>query len=645
MITDEKFVNTIKLIALKNAIEFDNKIKLDVVISRAFSFSRFFVKGNDNLKNYIPDIKTIVSELEKLSLENKKKLYTEIQSKGNDYLGGNRSNDRRDLQSVGERHSEKDSIKSTNTFDSDFKSKEQSLEFELPELADAIDGKVITRFPPEPNGYPHIGHAKAAVIDEEYAKKYDGKLILRYDDTNPIKEKIEYYDAIKEGLDWLGVRPQIIKNTSDDIEKLYEYARKLIQKNFAYVCNCAPEIIKRNRINAVTCNCTFNSVEDNLRYFDLMVTGDVSTDNGNNNTGGSNSNSNSNNASGSAILRYRGNMSSLNTAMRDPTLFRIIKGGNHPKVGSKYSLWPTYDFAAPIEDSLDGVTHAMRTKEYELRNELYYSILDNLDLPKPKLLEFSRLEFEGIPVSKRKITPLIEQGIIQRWDDPRLPTLMGLRRRGILPQAIRTFVMSLSITLSETKPSIEILESFNRKLLDPISPRLFFVKDPVKLCIDSLEVTSVDIKNHPTVDMGKRKVTVGNIIYISNDDAIKIKTGDTLRLMDLCNIEILSIETSKDEKVGGNTSNTIIHALNKGNEVSHKIPKIQWVSEKDNLEYKILKPLPLYNGETYNENNLRIERGYAESFISTLPVGTPLQFVRYGFCRVDDKSTAIFTHR
>jgi glutamyl-tRNA synthetase len=629
LISDEKFVNTIKLIALKNAIEFDNKIKLDVVISKAFSFSKFFATPNGNLKDYIPEIKTIVSELEPLSLENKKNLFTELLSKNNDYM---RENDRYSRDS--DKSQSLDANHKVNNKDS--KSKENVLDFQLPELEDAVKGNVITRFPPEPNGYPHIGHAKAAVIDEEYAKKYNGKLILRYDDTNPLKEKVEYYDAIKAGLDWLGVKPQIIKNTSDDIEKLYEYARKLIQKNFAYVCTCAPEVIKKNRINSITCDCVLNPIENNLKHFNEMVNGVYASDSSNDASSAANS---------TAILRYRGNMSSLNTAMRDPTLFRIIKDGNHPRVGAKYSLWPTYDFAAPVEDSLDGVTHAMRTKEYELRNELYYSILDNLDLPKPRLIEFSRLEFEGIPVSKRKITPLIEKGIIQRWDDPRLPTLMGLKRRGILPEAIRKFVMSLSVTLSETKPSIEILESFNRKLLDPISPRLFFVKKPVRLCINSLEVKAVEIKNHPTVDMGIRKVPVENIIYISNDDAIRIKTGDTLRLMDLCNIEILSIEALKDDRIGGNSSECVIHALYKGNEVSHKIPKIQWVSDKDKVEYNILKPLPLYNGENYNENNLVIDEGYAESFVSNLPLGTQFQFVRYGFCKVDDKSTAIFTHR
>jgi len=631
LISDEKFVNTIKLIALKNAIEFDNKIKLDVVISKTFSYSKFLATPNGNLKDYIPDIKTIVSELEPLSLENKKTLYSELLSKENDYM---RENDKYS------KYRDRSQTHVTNHENSDAsresKSKENILDFQLPDLSDAVKGNVVTRFPPEPNGYPHIGHAKAAIIDEEYAKKYDGKLILRYDDTNPLKEKVEYYDAIKDGLDWLGVKPQIIKNTSDDIEKLYEYARKLIQKNFAYVCTCAPEVIKKNRINSIACNCVSNSVEKNLQHFNEMVNGNYVGDRSND-TGSA--------TSSTAILRYRGNISSLNTAMRDPTLFRIIKDGDHPRTGSKYSLWPTYDFAAPVEDSLDGVTHAMRTKEYELRNELYYAILDNLDLPKPRLIEFSRLEFEGIPVSKRKITPLIEKGIIQRWDDPRLPTLMGLKRRGILPEAIRKFVMSLSITLSETKPSIEILESFNRKLIDPISPRLFFVKKPIRICIDSLGVETVEIKNHPTVDMGKRRVAVENIIYISNDDAIRIKTGDTLRLMDLCNIEILSNDALKNDSIGGDSNECVIHAINKGNEVSHKIPKIQWVSDKDMVEYTILKPLPLYTGESYNENNLVIDKGYAESYVSNLPLGTQFQFVRYGFCKVDDKSTAIFTHR
>jgi glutamyl-tRNA synthetase len=256
------------------------------------------------------------------------------------------------------------------------------------------------------------------------------------------------------------------------------------------------------------------------------------------------------------------------------------------------------------------------------------------------------LEFEGIPVSKRKITPLIEKGIIKNWDDPRLPTLLAMRRRGILPEAIRKFVLSLSITLSETKPSMEILESFNRKLLDSKAQRLFFVKCPVRVKIDTLDIDTVEIRNHPTLDMGKRKVRVGNIIYISNDDAIKLKIGDTLRLMDLCNIEILSIEKNLNIGINGaNGRNIVINTKNMGNEISHNIPKIQWVSKSDSQNYRILRPLPLYDGDKYNENNLIEDSGFSESYISKLELGTAIQFVRYGFCRIDDSSTAIFTHR
>ncbi|MBA3750383.1 MAG: glutamate--tRNA ligase, partial [Nitrosopumilus sp.] len=368
------------------------------------------------------------------------------------------------------------------------------------------------------------------------------------------------------------------------------------------------------------CNCRINEVDINLNKFDSMISGTYRQN--------------------EYILRYRGDMTSLNTAMRDPTLFRIMED-SHPKLGNKYTLWPTYDFAAPIEDSLDGVTHAFRTKEYELRNELYFAILSDLGLTKPKLIEFSRLEFEGIPVSKRKITPLIEKGVIQRWDDPRLPTLIGLERRGILPEAIRKFVLSLSITLSETKPSIEILESFNRKILDSKSLRLFFVKDPIELHIDKLDFDFIEIKNHPTIEMGKRKVNVEKIIYISNDDAIKLKIGDTIRLMELCNIEIMNIDISDIKE----NSKKIITAKNIGNKISHNIQKIQWVSKNNSLDFRILKPMPLYQGDNYNEDNLKIERGLSESFVSQLEFGTIVQFVRYGFCRIDDSSTAIFTHR
>jgi glutamyl-tRNA synthetase len=611
LIKDEKLINTIKLISLKNAIDFNNSIKFDVVLSKTFSYSK---KTKNNIKDLIPEIKEIISKLSLLSIDEKKNQYDVILNSTNHYLNEPIHID--DKNQIGFKESNKNHGYEKKSF--------TSQPFELPPLIEANYGNVITRFPPEPNGYPHIGHAKAAIIDEEYAKKYGGKLILRFDDTNPAKEKLEYYKAISEGLEWLKIKPDIVKNTSDDIEVLYDYGRKLVQKNRAYICECNSELIKINRSNGISCNCRINDIDTNLNKFENMIVGKYQQND--------------------CIVRYRGDMTSLNTAMRDPTLFRIIKE-IHPRVADKYSLWPTYDFAAPIEDSLDGVTHAFRTKEYELRNELYFAILSDLGLNEPKLIEFSRLEFEGIPVSKRKITPLIENGVIQRWDDPRLPTLLGLRRRGILPEAIRKFVLSLSITLSETKPSIEILESFNRKILDSTSLRLFFVKDPVEIHLDRLDFDFIEIKNHPNLEMGKRRIEVEKIIYISNDDAIKLKIGDSVRLMDLCNIEIMNIDIDVSDKSENEKGRKRIIAKNIGNEISHNVQKIQWVSKRDSMEFKILKPMPLYKDDCYNENNLIIDKGLAELFISKLKVGTIIQFVRYGFCRIDDASTAIFTHR
>jgi glutamyl-tRNA synthetase len=490
---------------------------------------------------------------------------------------------------------------------------------ELPPLQGAILGKVVTRFPPEPNGYPHIGHAKAAIIDEEYARMYRGKLILRFDDTNPLKEKLEFYDAIREGLEWLGIKPDIIKNTSDDIELLHSYGRKLVELDGAYVCTCSQDTVRDLRVRGLTCECRGNQ-SNAFERIDRMFGGWYEPN--------------------QAIVRFKGDMADQNTAMRDPTLFRIIEG-SHPKLGKRVRVWPTYDFAAPIEDSIDGVTHAMRTKEYELRNELYYAILDRLGLRKPLMLEFSRLEFDGIPVSKRKIKPLIENGTIKSWDDPRLPTLAAFRRRGFVPDAIRKFVLSLGITLAETKPPFETLEAFNRKIIDPVSPRLFFVKNPVEVHVKGGQEMEVTLKNHPTdASLGTRKVRVTDSFYISNDDAAKLKIGNEVRLIELYNIKI----TGLNDNHTSNGTRSISAQLG-GDEIRQSMPKIQWIAKNDIVGYEVMVPRELYIGEEYNTNSLEIAQGYAESFVSTLKPDTRVQFVRFGFCRIDGRNQAIMTHR
>ncbi|MDQ3847550.1 MAG: glutamate--tRNA ligase family protein, partial [Thermoproteota archaeon] len=430
--------------------------------------------------------------------------------------------------------------------------------------------------------------------------------------------RMEYYEAISEGLKWLGIKPDIIKNTSDDIDLLHKYGRRLIELNGAYVCICSQNTIRNLRARGIPCECRRDPAVA-LDRIGKLFDGSYEQN--------------------EAIVRFKGDMADQNTAMRDPTLFRLIEH-DHPKLGNRVRVWPTYDFAAPIEDSIDGVTHALRTKEYELRNVLYFAILERLNLRKPYLIEFSRLEFEGIPVSKRKIKPLIENGTIKSWDDPRLPTLAALRRRGFLPQAIRKFVLSLGLTLAETKPPFESLEAFNRKILDPISLRLFFVKDPVEMYVKGSPKMEVVLKNHPTdVNLGTRTVKVDDLFYLSGDDASELKVGDEIRLIELYNVKITNI----DQKNG---SRLIITSEASGNDIRQSLPKIQWIAKNDIIDYKVMIPKELYMSEdNYNTNSLVVSQGFAESFVSRLEPDSRVQFVRFGFCRIDENQIAIMTHR
>jgi glutamyl-tRNA synthetase len=566
---DDEVKSLVRKLALKNAVEHDGKARADAVVAKVIGLRPEFRK---EARLIVEEVKVIVNDVNKLNPDEQK---SELESTAPEMLV--------------QEQKEKESI--------------------LHPLPNAEMGKVVTRFPPEPNGYPHIGHAKAAILDEEYAKMYNGKFILRFDDTNPAKEKLEYYNAIREGIEWLGVKPHLVKNTSDDMELIYTHGRQMLEINAAYVCTCSVDSIRENRKNGSECNCRHIDKGANLERWKKMF--DEYKPN-------------------EAIVRFRGDMKSENTVMRDPTLFRIIDA-EHPLKRSKYRVWPTYDFAASIEDSVDGVTHAMRTKEYELRNELYYAIIDRLHLRKPLMIEFSRLEFDGMPVSKRKIKPLIEQGLVKTWDDPRLPTLVAMKRRGILPEAIREFVLTLGFTKADTKPPFDVLEAINRKMIDPYCKRLFFVPDPTFLEVQDAASRTVRIKNHPDADMGVREINVSNTFYIAGDDAKKLKIGSEVRLIDLYNVKIESI---RDKVVG-------VYA---GDEIRN-IPKIQWVNKNDAVKMTVMLPRALYIGEEYNPSSLEAVDGYAESYVSTLRPDDKVQFVRFGFCRIDSGNVSILTHR
>jgi glutamyl-tRNA synthetase len=491
------------------------------------------------------------------------------------------------------------------------KPKEKIKEREgLPPLPGAIQGKVVTRFPPEPNGYPHIGHGKAAIINSEYAKMYGGKCILRMDDTNPEAERMEYHAAIKVGLDWLGVKFDVIKNTSDDMELFYEKGLELIDSGKAYVCTCKRDTISKNRRERKACKCSLGNIKQNhqgwTKIFEKFKPGE-------------------------AIVRFRGDMKSDNAVMRDPVLFRIIEE-KHYTLGEKYRVWPSYDFAVAIEDSNDGVTHAFRSKEFELRKDLINAILDALGMRKPYQDFFSRLEFKGMPISKRILKPLIEEGKVSWYDDPRLPTLEALRRRGIKAEAIKKFVLSLGLTKANTLAPFDALESFNRKFVDSDSIRLFMVRKPKKLRINNVPFSSVEIPNHPIKDMGKRTIEINEDFFISTDDVQNLEEGSQVRLLGLGNIII--------SRVNGELEGKFVEEGEPAN-----IQKIQWIPQKNAHMIKLLIPNQLFIDDKFNENSLEELEVYTEPHYLKLKEGEEIQFVRFGYCRKDSQNQAIFTHK
>jgi len=568
---DDELKKEIRKMALQNAFEHGGETKDKIILGKILGTKSEF---RSKVKEISGDISEIVSAVNQLSLEEQEKEIKE-------------------------------------NFPEILVPKEKIEEREgLPEIKDAEQGKVITRFPPEPNGYPHIGHAKAAIINSEYAKMYGGKFILRMDDTNPEAERMEYHAAIKVGLEWLGIKFDVVKNTSDDMEIFYEKGMELINSGKAYICTCKREDISKNRRERKSCKCSTGDIEKNNKNWEKMQ---------------------EKFKPGDAIVRFRGDMKADNAVMRDPVLFRIIEE-KHYTLGEKYRIWPSYDMAVAIEDSIDGVTHAFRSKEFELRKELIDAILDALNMRKPVQGFFSRLEFKGMPISKRIIKPLIEEGKVSWYDDPRLPTLEALRRRGIKPEAIRKFIMSLGLTKANTLAPFDALESFNRKFVDADSIRLFMVNNAKKLRVKNLPISSVEIQNHPIKDIGKRTIDIDENFYISGDDAQSIKEGMQIRLLGLGNISIT--------KHGAEIEGEFVE-----NDEKTDILKIQWVPQKTAHEIKLIIPKTLFIGDEFNEDSLEELDVYTEPHYLQLKEGEEIQFVRFGYCRKDSQNQAIFTHK
>lgn len=526
--------------ALRNAIEY-GKTNPGIIIPKLFQHGL----GKGDIKNVMPSINEIVKKVNSMKKEAMKKEFEKYEKYAIEH--------------------------------------EQKKEGELPELEGAIIGKVVTRMAPEPSKYIHIGHALVFMIQYLYAKRYQGKCILRFDDTNPEKSTEEFYKADKEDLSWLGIKWDKEIIASDNMEKYYELAEKLVKEGNAFVCSCSQEEIKELRDKMKECKCRKNKVEENLKEWKAMLAGKYKE--------------------GEKTLRLKGDMKSNNGVMRDPVIFRISHA-KHFRQGNRYSIWPMYDFESAVEDSLNGVTHVIRSNELELRYELHDYILKLLKMKMPSVREIGRYQITGAETQGRVIREMIEKKEVFGWDDPRLVTIKALRRRGFVPETFAELAQTVGLSKSGGHIDFSVLAAANRKIIDPIANRYSFVKEPVELKIEKApNLKEADVLVHPD-KKEKRKIKLGSSIYISKQDFDALKGGEA-RLIHLYNI-----------KLGKKTEFT-------GEEVKD-IPKINWVTNP--VKVKIM----MDNGEWIE--------GLGEEGIKEIKVGEIVQFERFGFVRFDRKN-------
>ena len=533
---------------------------------------------------------------------------------------------------------------------------EESLDFIRSRIKDdqdkgKNDGRVHTRFPPEPNGYLHLGHAKSICLNFGVANEFNGLCNLRLDDTNPVAEKIEYANAIKEDVKWLGFNwGERLYYASDYFDQLFEFATQLIQSGKAFVCDLGFEEMKELRGTLVTPgqNSPFRerSVEENLSLFTQMKNGDF--------------------PDGAKTVRAKIDMASPNMNMRDPVIYRIIHK-EHPKTGDKWKIYPSYDFAHGQSDSIEGITHSLCTLEFEHHRPLYDWFCENLNIHHPQQIEFARLNLTYVVMSKRKMLRLVEEGHVSGWDDPRMPTLQGMRRRGFSPQTILEFSERVGLAKRENMIEVELLEHCLRQDLNKRAPRRLGVLNPLKLIIENYptnQTEEVDAVNNPEDESaGTRKVPFSGEIYIDRNDFMeeppkkyfRLAPGREVRLKyayyvtckDVVkddNGEVIEIICNYDpESKGGNTED--------GRKVKGTI---QWVDAKTSIPTKVRLydrlfsvPNPEDTGEgedfikNINPDSLQtLETCLTESSLSQIEIEVPFQLERIGyFCKDRDSET------
>lgn len=516
------------------------------------------------------------------------------------------------------------------------------------DLAEGNCETVVTRFPPEPNGYLHIGHAKSIILNNGLAKKYGGRFNLRFDDTNPMKEKMEFVKSITEDVKWIGGEfEDRLFYASDYFDQMYEAAIKLIKKGKAYVCDLTPEEIReyRGTLKEPGKNSPYRerSIEENLDLFERMKNGEF--------------------PDGSKVLRAKIDMASPNINMRDPIIYRIARM-NHHNTGDKWCIYPMYDFAHPIEDAIEGITHSICTLEFEDHRPLYDWVVNELEyVHPPKQIEFAKMYLTNVVTGKRYIKKLVEDGIVDGWDDPRLVTIAALRRRGYTPESIRMFMELSGVSKAQSSSDMAMLEYCIREDLKLKKPRMMTVLDPIKLVITNYpegQVEYLDVQNNQeNEELGKRQVPFCRELYIEREDFMieppkkyfRLFPGNEVRLMHAYFVKCTDYITDETGKV------VEVHATydpetKSGSGFTGRKVKgtIHWVSAPQAIKAEVRLYENLVDEEkgVYNEdgsvnvnpNSITVlKECYLEPALKDAKAYDSFQFLRHGYFCVDNKDS------
>ena len=548
----------ILIFALENALKFNGKANPKAIIGKVVSE---FPEAKEDMKETQEKINKIVNDVNEMSLHEQELMLKEF--------------------------SPDHSLKKEK--------KEKSLNLfgflNIPKGAE-----VRTAFPPGVEKYPHIGHAKAYLINYLLAKEYEGKFSLRFEDTNPELVESEFYEIMKDNFAWLDAPWDELYYASDFMEDYYKYGTKLIEDGNAYVCFCDGETIKLSRQNGISCDCRSNSPEENKKYWEKLSEFD----------------------SGKAIVRLKIDLKHKNSTMRDPSIFRINKT-KHARQGNKYKVWPTYDLQTSIADGITKITYRIRSKEFEMRKELQQWIQEACNLPVTNIEHLARFNMEGVLSSGRVIREKIQNKELVGWDDPTLTTIVALRRRGFQPEAIKNFLVSTGITKSESTLTWDDLIMHNKRILDKNAMRYFFVMDPVKVKIENAPNAEFELRKHPEdLEKGFRKFNTNENFYISKEDIDGLEENDIVRLMDGFNFQ-------KKGKGFVFYSHDLDDYKKHGKKVVHWLP-----ADEENIKASIMMP------------DKNVVEGIAEKYISEINEGEVIQFERFGFCRLDNKKEVRF---